>query len=65
MNDTNPARGVMLIGATFVVAYLLALLPGPEWSEQFRPNWVALVLIYWVAIRATRVGNGSHGLYRP
>ena len=59
MNGFSPTRSIMLIGATFLVAYLLALLPGPEWADQFRPNWVGLVLIYWCIAAPRRVGTGT------
>ncbi len=59
MNGISPMRSIMLIGATFLVAYLLVLLPGPEWSARFRPNWVALVLIYWCIAAPGRVGIGT------
>lgn len=51
-------RGGLVIAITFVVAFLLSMLPGPEWAEQFRPNWAGLVLIYWCIATPTRVGVG-------
>lgn len=30
-----------------VFALMLAISPMPEWAEDFRPDWVALTLIYW------------------
>ena len=56
----NPqARGRLIILATFLVALVLSILPWPVWTEQFRPDWVALVLIYWCIALPTRVGVGT------
>jgi len=30
-----------------IAALMLAIAPMPEWAGAFRPNWVALTLIYW------------------
>lgn len=51
-------RGTAAIASTFVAAFLLSLLPGPDWAERFRPDWVALVLIYWCIATPGRVGVG-------
>ena len=32
---------------TIIVALMLTVVPIPEWAEAFRPDWVALTLIYW------------------
>ncbi len=32
---------------SIVVALMLAIAPLPGWAEPFRPDWVALTLIYW------------------
>lgn len=58
MRTSTPTRGGLVIAATFLVAFLLSMLPGPEWAEQFRPNWAGLVLIYWCMATPTRVGVG-------
>ena len=43
---------------TFVVAFLLAVVPFPEWAMTYRPQWVAMVLIYWAMALPYRVGIG-------
>ncbi len=43
---------------TFVVAFLLAIVPFPEWALNYRPQWVAMVLIYWAMALPYRVGIG-------
>jgi rod shape-determining protein MreD len=32
---------------SLVFGLMLAIAPLPDWAESFRPNWVALTLIYW------------------
>ncbi len=32
---------------TFVIAFLLAILPLPDWAGPMRPEWVGMVALYW------------------
>ena len=41
---------------TFLVAYVLAVMPLPPWLQWARPEWVALTLIYWCIALPQRVG---------
>ena len=50
------AKGMWVIVLTFVAAFLLAIYPLPTWLMWARPEWVALVLIYWVVALPQRVG---------
>ena len=50
------AHGYWLIIASFMVAFVLAVLPMPHWLLWVRPEWVALVLIYWTIALPHRVG---------
>ena len=43
---------------TFIGALMLQMLPLPEWAQALRPDWVALVLIYWCIALPDRVGVG-------
>ena len=43
---------------TFVCALLLQMMPLPDWAQNLRPDWVALVLIYWCIALPERVGVG-------
>lgn len=52
------ARGGFMILLTFCFALILTILPLPEWARVFRPQWVALVLIYWSMALPHRVGVG-------
>ncbi|TDG14780.1 rod shape-determining protein MreD [Seongchinamella unica] len=55
MVDQGP-HGYWLILASFFCALCLAVLPLPQWLAWGRPEWVALVLIYWVIALPHRVG---------
>jgi rod shape-determining protein MreD len=52
--------GLWVIALTFVVAMVLAILPLPDSVPielgYLRPQWVVLVLIYWVIALPDRVG---------
>jgi rod shape-determining protein MreD len=50
------SRGTFVIIASFAVAMLMNLLPLPEFINVFKPDWVALVLVYWVMAMPNRVG---------
>lgn len=41
---------------TIIGAFMLAIMPLPEWAAEFRPDWVTLVLIYWAMAMPTKIG---------
>jgi rod shape-determining protein MreD len=49
-------QGGFVIFLTFVAAFVLTMLPLPDWAESVRPEWVVLVLIYWCIALPHRVG---------
>jgi len=53
------AHATWLIFLSFFIAYLLAIVPFPDWAMNYRPEWVPMVLIYWVMALPYRVGIGS------
>ena len=53
------AHALWVILLTFFIAYLLAIVPFPDWAMNFRPEWVPMVLMYWVMALPFRVGIGS------
>ena len=53
------SNGLWVIMLSFLLAYLLAIVPFPDWAMNFRPAWVAMVLIYWVVALPYRIGIGS------
>jgi len=48
-----------LIWASFVIAYLLTLLPWSGWAVILEPNWLLLVLIHWWLREPWRVGQSA------
>lgn len=44
------------ITLTIIIAFMLSMIPLPEWASAKRPDLVALVLIYWAMAEPTRVG---------
>ncbi len=56
-----PAQGNLVILLTFVAALLLSVMPIPLWAQWGRPEWVALVLLYWVMALPERIGIATAG----
>ena len=50
------AHGYGVILASVLVAFVLAVMPLPQWLLWGRPEWVALALIYWTIALPHRVG---------
>lgn len=55
MVSSNSA-GAGTVIFSLVVAYVLAIVPLPEFLLHWRPAWVALVVIYWVIAQPHRFG---------
>ena len=59
MEPTRPRSGGGVILLTFLGALTLVLVPLPgELLQQARPEWVALILLYWSLALPERVGVG-------
>lgn len=52
----SPRNGTGVILITLGAALILTILPLPQWADEFRPQWMALTLIYWALALPTRVG---------
>ena len=50
------ASNFKIAGLTLFVAFILTIMPLPEWVVEFRPDWVTLVLIYWAMALPTKMG---------
>lgn len=57
MNE-QPSQGGSIILISLLVALLLTVVPLPFWAQAARPEWTALVLLYWVLALPERVGVG-------
>lgn len=49
----------LVIGGSFIIAFIFVGIPGPEWLEPLRTDWVALVLLYWCLTLPERIGVGT------
>lgn len=58
MTDTKHQGGIIIL-LSFVVAFMLTVVPLPEWAVSWRPVWVAMVLIYWCMALPDRIGIGT------
>lgn len=48
MNDQHGMRTKIIIWLTLILALVLQSIPWPGVLEYYRPNWVLLVMFYWV-----------------
>lgn len=55
----SKAHATWVIVLSFFIAYLLAIVPFPQWAMHYRPEWVPMVLIYWAMALPYRIGIGS------
>ncbi|MET0067547.1 MAG: rod shape-determining protein MreD [Candidatus Thiodiazotropha sp.] len=47
-----------LVYLTLLAGFILTIMPLPDWAETYRPQWVALILIYWCMNLPERIGVG-------
>ena len=52
------SSGGWVITLSFLVAFLLVGIPLPGGLGHFRPDWVAMTLIYWCMALPQRIGIG-------
>lgn len=50
------AHGMRYVAASIIIAMALTILPLPEYMTIYRPEWVALVLLYWIMALPQRIG---------
>ncbi|MFT4650194.1 MAG: rod shape-determining protein MreD [Polaribacter sp.] len=51
-----PKLRYLVIYLSFIGGMILLILPLPDWVKIYRPDWVALILIYWSMALPKRVG---------
>jgi rod shape-determining protein MreD len=51
----NPL-GLLVILLSLAVSLMLMMLPLPDWALPYRPDFMALTLIYWSLALPTRIG---------
>lgn len=56
-SDTN-FISPLVIGGSFFIAALLAIVPLPVWLTGLRPPWLLMTLIYWLLRRPYHIGLG-------
>ncbi|HAI69407.1 MAG TPA: rod shape-determining protein MreD [Gammaproteobacteria bacterium] len=49
-------HGGWVIIVSFIFSFMLAVMPLPPWAVFWRPDWVAMVLIYWCIAIPQRIG---------
>lgn len=47
------------VAVCIILALVLAIVPLPEWAEPYRPDWVAMTLIYWSMTLPRSYGVGT------
>lgn len=53
------SRRRMPVIVTIIMALMLMVVPLPDWAKHLRPDWVALVLIYWAMMLPRTWSVGS------
>jgi len=52
-------RGFGILLITYILALVLMVMPMPSAIDPFRPDWLSLVLIYWLIALPHRVSMGT------
>lgn len=55
-NNRMASSGLGIVIVTLLIAALFDIMPWPEWADWFRPQWVAVVFLYWVLALPDRLG---------
>lgn len=59
MAQMGQPHGRIVIITTLFVAMILTIIPLPDWAVLFRPEWIAMVLIYWAIALPHRASVGT------
>ncbi len=52
----EPANALHVVLITFMVALVLTVLPLPAMITGYKPEWVTLILLYWIMALPQRIG---------
>lgn len=52
------ARGFIVICSSFILALIISILPLPNWINLIAPQWLLIVVIYWVLALPHRINLG-------
>ena len=58
MSSGRNKQGGLLILVSIMVAMMLTIMPLPDVLQHLRPEWAALVLMYWSMALPERIGMG-------
>jgi rod shape-determining protein MreD len=56
MTDTSETASTLKVVASFMVAMILRIIPLPKDLALLNPDWVAIVLLYWILAIPERCG---------
>ncbi len=54
----SKSQGMGVVAFSLLIALTLMIVPIPEWARLLRPEWLSLVVIYWVLALPHRIGMG-------
>ncbi len=57
--ESSKLQKIVIFGASFLVGFLLSILPLPSWAAWARPEWVFLILMFWVIEVPEWIGIGT------
>ena len=59
MIENTTVKQIILVVLSFLVGMILEVLPLPQWATWFRPEWVFVILIFWVVVFPQYIGMSA------